>query len=74
MNVRELSYLRSHLVSADLVQRDDRHALLQPSILEKILSDFLVLDYDVIELSSSRDFESGGLVKVCRIKRNQRRH
>lgn len=42
------TYLRGKRKSVDLIEGYDRHAFLEPAILQKVLANTLVLDDDII--------------------------
>lgn len=56
----------------NFVERDDGHPLLELAIVEQLAGDLLVLHDDVIQLPSGANLESGGLLKVGFVQRNER--
>lgn len=60
--------------SVDLVERNNRHALAKFAICEKIFANLLVLDDDVIQSTTSGNFQGSGFVVVFAVQRNQARH
>lgn len=60
----DTTYLRRKLVRVDLIQRDDSDALLQPTILQKVLADALVVDHDVVQPPARSDLERSRLIVI----------
>lgn len=59
-----------HLKCAYFVQRDDRNALLQLSVLQQVLPDPFILYDDIIEFSTSSDLKCSRLRMVFWLERD----